>query len=180
MNKLNKILGGGKSSSYYTPIGILADVVNISDSNIIVGNPPYYKKITRKKHFKRMLKIGKLRFYITWDFRLKNSADRTRSEKHEELVELKHKRWDETCGHCEMCGKKLAKYKKSELHHILPWFLFKEYEADEKNVLLLCHNCHRDIHQNPFLNAKLIERKAKECNINLKDYYYGYENNVKD
>ncbi len=180
MNILNKYLGRGKKKSFYIPINVLADTVNINNSNIIIGNPPFRNKIKRQKHFKRMLKIGKLRFYVTWDFRLKNSNDRTRSEKHVKLVELKHKVWNKTDGHCELCGKKLEKYKKSELHHIMPYFIFKEYEVDETNVLLLCHDCHRDVHTNPFLNATMIARKAKEYNVNLKDYYFGYEDFVKD
>ena len=61
-----------------------------------------------------------------------------------------------------------------ELHHVLPWARFPELRASSRNMLLLCHNCHKEIHCNPFLNIRLMEQKAAELGINLKERYdYG-------
>ena len=58
-----------------------------------------------------------------------------------------------------------------ELHHVLPWSRFPELRAKKSNQLLLCHDCHKEIHCNPYLNIRLMEDKAKEFGIDLKERY---------
>ena len=70
---------------------------------------------------------------------------------------------------CELCG--LNVRKKGEIHHILPYHIFQSLYYDTNNMLFLCKKCHNEIHQNPYLNIQLMEKKAKEYNINIKDYY---------
>jgi hypothetical protein len=45
-----------------------------------------------------------------------------------------------------------------------------------KNMLFVCHKCHREIHNNPWLNIRLMKEKADELGIDLHDKYdYGEE-----
>ena len=74
-----------------------------------------------------------------------------------------------------MCGKHFE-YKEFENHHVLPWGRYPEYRMKAKNMLFVCHKCHREIHNNPWLNIKLMKAKAAELGIDLKDKYdYGEE-----
>lgn len=142
--------------------------INITHSNVTINN----EKIEgAKKHFKRCFKIGKLRFYITWDYRLKNSQRRDQERNHNGIVDAKRLKWAKTEGHCEICGKKINKFSNSQVHHILAWWRFPEYETDERNLMLLCPECHRSIHLNPFQECSMIEKKCREFGLDYKDYY---------
>lgn len=70
---------------------------------------------------------------------------------------------------CELCG--LNVRRKGEIHHILPYSIFPMLYHDTNNMLFLCKRCHNEVHNNPYLNIQLMEMKAKEYNINIKDYY---------
>lgn len=129
------------------------------------------KNNTHKKHLKWMLRIGKLRFYITWNYRLKNSSQRDQARNHNGIVQVKDMLWKKHEGHCQICGKKIEKYSASQIHHILNWWRFPEYETDERNLLLLCSDCHHNIHKSALLELKMQIQKAKELGINLYDYY---------
>ena len=145
----------------------------INNSNVVFNTPQNLPK-KKQKHFKRMLKIGKLRFYLTWNYRLKNSSQRDNTRNHNGIVQAKQMLWDKHDGHCQICGKKIEKYSRSQVHHVLNWWRFPEYETDERNLLLLCRDCHSHIHKEPFLECKMIEDKCKELGIDPKEYYdYG-------
>lgn len=144
------------------------DIV-INNSNVVFNSPQNLPK--KQKHFKRMLKIGKLRFYLTWNYRLKNSQIRDNERHLFDIVPIKEKLWGSTQGHCMMCGKEIGKFCHSQVHHILPYSRFPHLATNESNVVLLCRTCHKAIHTNPFLDSKLQTEKAKEFGINLKDYY---------
>ena len=144
------------------------DIV-INNSNVVFNTPTGLQQ--KQKHFKRMLKIGKLRFYVTWNYRLKNSQARDQKRDHNGIVKTKETLWEKHNGCCQICGKKIDKFGHSQVHHILSWWRFPQFETDERNILLLCRDCHNNIHREPFLQCKMIEEKAKELNINLKEYY---------
>jgi len=145
----------------------------INNSNVVFNTPQNLPK-KKEKHFKRMLRIGKLRLYLTWNYRLKNSQQRDQERNHNGSVEMKHKLWDKYDGHCQICGKKIEKYSRSQVHHVINWWRFPEYETDERNLLLLCRDCHQHIHKEPFIECKMIEDKCKELGIDPKEYYdYG-------
>lgn len=138
----------------------------IQNSNVVVQNPPP----PHTKHFKRCLKIGKLRFYITWDYRLRNSQQRD-NVSYWPKVHVKEKIYKTNEGKCEMCGKKLT-FKQAKMHHVLPYHHFLNLALEPRNIMLLCNECHRSIHTNPFLDCKLQRKKAKELGINIKECYY--------
>ena len=146
----------------------MSDII-INNSNVVINTPTQFT--TKEKHFKKMLKIGKLRFYVTWDFRLKNSQSRDCNINHLQLFKVKQSVYKRNGHKCQMCGNEFKKINQAQVHHVLPWWRFRQFEFDERNILLLCKECHKEIHCNPFLDCKLQEAKAKELGINLKDYY---------
>lgn len=141
----------------------------INNSKVVINTPPNLPP--KEKHFKKMLKVGKLRFYVTWDFRLKNSQSRDCNINHLQLFKVKQSVYEHNNHKCQMCGKEFKKISQAQAHHVLPWWRFRQFEFDERNLLLLCNDCHKEIHTNPFLDSKLQEEKAKELGVNLKDYY---------
>lgn len=91
------------------------------------------------------------------------------------LCRMKHERYDKSGGCCDMCGKHFD-YRKLQLHHILPYSRMSQFATEERNMLLLCHDCHREIHSNPFRQVEMMTKKAKELGVDLKDFYdYGKE-----
>lgn len=147
------------------------DIV-INNRKVVFNTPTGLPQ--KQKHFKRMFKIGKLRFYLTWNYRLKNSSQRDNTRNHNGIVQAKQMLWDKYDGHCQICGKKIEMYGHSQVHHILSWWRFPQYETDERNIMLLCRDCHNHIHKEPFLQVGMIEEKCKELGINPKDYFdYG-------
>lgn len=49
-----------------------------------------------------------------------------------------------------------------------------QFATDERNVLLLCHDCHQEIHSNPLKQVEMMQKKADELGVDLKDFYdYG-------
>lgn len=137
----------------------------INNSKVVINTPQ------KQKHFKRMLRIGKLRFYVTWNYRLKNSQRRDQERNHNGIVKVKEMLWKKHDGHCQICGKKIDKFGHSQLHHILSWWRFPQFETDERNLMILCRDCHNNIHKEPFVQTKMIKEKADELGINLKEYY---------
>ena len=78
----------------------------------------------------------------------------------------------EAQGHkCPLCGAEFKDFRKMEAHHVLPWCRFPELRYNKKNIVMLCHDCHKDVHCNPYRNIAMMEDKAKELNINLSERY---------
>lgn len=143
----------------------------INDSNIAINLTPPPRLRPKEKHFKKMWKIWGWRLYLTHNFRLKNSQARDQQRDHNGIIKTKRKLWAQYEGHCQICGKKIDKFGSSQVHHILSWWRFPEYENDERNLLLLCRDCHSHIHKDCFCECRLVTAKAKELGINLKEYY---------
>ena len=142
----------------------------INNSKVVINNnQPNLRP--KEKHFKKMWKIGGWRLYLTHNFRLKNSQSRDQDRNHNGIVKVKDSLWKKHNGCCQICGKQIEKYSASQVHHILSWWRFPQYEKDERNLLLLCRDCHSHIHKDPFVETRMIIEKAKELNVNLKDYY---------
>ena len=77
MNKdLNEMLRSQGEQPYYTPMAVVGELVSPAPARLVLIDPPMIANKKREHHFKKMLRIGKLRFYITWNFRLKNSQKR--------------------------------------------------------------------------------------------------------
>ena len=91
---------------------------------------------------------------------------------HQPLWKTKHELYKKVEGRCEVCGKEV-KYRNMQMHHVLPYGRFPDLSLDPRNIMLVCCDCHKEIHQDPYRNIQLMEEKAKELNIELNDRY-GY------
>ena len=69
---------------------------------------------------------------------------------------------------CPMCGEMSERM---ELHHILPVARFPELWDDRRNFVALCHDCHKEIHCNPWANIRMMQAKAAELGIDLRQKY---------
>ena len=69
---------------------------------------------------------------------------------------------------CPMCGEVS---KRMELHHILPVARFPELWDDRRNCVALCHDCHKEIHCNPWANIRMMQTKAVEFGLDLGERY---------
>lgn len=62
-------------------------------------------------------------------------------------------------GCCWLCRRPLEQ-KRMQIHHVLPLVLYPELGSKDDNLMLLCPECHRHIHQNALLSANLIRERA--------------------
>ena len=69
---------------------------------------------------------------------------------------------------CPICGKASERM---ELHHILPVARFPELWDYRRNCVALCHDCHKEIHCNPYANIRMMEAKAEEFGLDLGGRY---------
>jgi hypothetical protein len=69
---------------------------------------------------------------------------------------------------CPMCGEVSERM---ELHHILPVARFPELWDDRRNCVALCHDCHKEIHCNPWANMRMMQGKAAELGLELGEGY---------
>jgi hypothetical protein len=89
--------------------------------------------------------------------------------------ERKGKLYERQQGICPECGQHFA-INQMEYHHILPWARFPELRGSIRNAVMLCHNCHKEVHCNPWRNIAMMKAKAEELGIDLKERYdYGTE-----
>lgn len=115
-------------------------------------------------------KLGRIRIYITTGF-MRLMQPRYRRDKadriafyHEVIEPLIKSRGGRIC---DICGK----YdNRAEIHHILPYNRFPYLERKQWNLMLVCRDCHREIHSNPFLESSMIAEVAKKQNIKLDQY----------
>ena len=52
-----------------------------------------------------------------------------------------------------------------------PFSRFAQYGMYERNMKCLCHDCHVNIHCDPYVNIRIMESTAKELGVSLNDYY---------
>lgn len=69
---------------------------------------------------------------------------------------------------CPMCDEVSDRM---ELHHILPVARFPELWDDRHNCVALCHDCHKEIHCNPWANIRMMQSKAAQLGVDLAARY---------
>ena len=180
---LNEIFRRTGGQTYHTPIAVIGELVNQSGGQVTIINPPFgeYREPphrAERKNWKKSWRI--LGVYFT----LSSCRVKMRLSNHQRSLKLaqdsrdiKAQLYKKQDGCCPHCGKQFD-MNYMELHHILPWARFPELRQKKRNQLLLCHDCHKEIHCNPYLNIRLMEEKAKEFGIDLNERYdYG---NIRD
>ena len=89
------------------------------------------------------------------------------------LAELKLKRGEL----CEWCGLNPA----TEKHHALVHRMKDHPELDdERNIMLVCHNCHESGWVNSYGARVMFWYRQKERYPDIKDWYSGLELKVKE
>lgn len=115
------------------------------------------------------LRLGKWRMYLS-DVRMRRRQARdniTKAEKRDFWERVKGPLMVRKGGQCEWCGAR----KELQVHHVLPYDHFPQLEEHPDNLMLLCADCHRKLHRNPFLDGSLIRAKAIELNVDWKAVY---------
>lgn len=136
--------------------------------------PPnrYFRKVKAGWTFKKTFKVLGLYFTIS-NCRVKKriACGYSRQGSDGKLIfRAKTRLYKELGGRCQHCGRKFD-FGVMELHHVLPYARFQDLFKDGRNLLLLCHECHKEVHCNPFLNIRLMQAKADELGVDLHDRY---------
>ena len=175
---LNDMIRQQGEPTYYTPPTVYGNLIENHDGGqVTIINPPFEER-PLKKQWKKSIRIFH-RWFITFsNCRVKkryDSSNHTCNKKlNENIKGIKIKHYYKVHhGRCPMCGEEHT-FREMEMHHVLPWARFPEVRSMEKNMLMLCHRCHKEVHMNPWLNIRLMKVKAAELGIDLKDRYdYG-------
>lgn len=137
--------------------------------------PPYehfFRKVDMNGTFKKTWKILGLYFTISNCRVKKRHACGYSRENYEgkRLYKIKKRQYEQSGGCCPHCGRPVT-FDEAELHHVLPYARFQDLIGEERNTVLLCHDCHKEIHCNPWRNIQLMQQKADELGINLDERY---------
>lgn len=140
----------------------------------MVGHYECQQPTDKKRWWKRSFRLFG-RFYVTFsNCRVKKrptSCDHECSQKLiDNMREIKSYRYKQQKGICPECSRSFD-IKEMELHHVLPWSRFPELRAKKANMALLCHQCHKEIHCNPWRNILMMRAKAEELRIDLNEKY---------
>ena len=92
-------------------------------------------------------------------------------------IDIKRKLYERQDHKCPHCGREFT-FEEMELHHVLSVARYPELKQSIRNGLMLCHDCHKEVHCNPYRNIRMMEEKAKELGIDL-DERYELRNNEK-
>ena len=178
---LNEIFRRTGEPTYHTPIAVIGELVNQSGGQVTIINPPFgeYREPphrAERKNWKKSWRWFGIYFTLS-SCRVKLRTGCHDVNNHSRLAmnsrDIKGKMYEKQEHRCPHCGKEFP-INRMELHHVLPWARFPEMRTKRANQLLLCHDCHKEIHCNPYLNIRLMEEKAKELGIDLKERYdYG-------
>ena len=128
---------------------------------------------SEKKRFYHHIRIFGLNIYLT-TLRMRRRQSRDVSEfgqlSQKKCCVTKRQLYADTFGRCQCCGRQFP-YSKIQLHHVLPWWKYPEYDGDIRNSRLLCNDCHRAIHLNPFAAVQEMEEVAKVLGVDLSERY---------
>lgn len=98
--------------------------------------------IYRGDSFVRM-KLGRFYLYLAnykmQPVRVEKTARRNRRRR------LKHDMVERAGFRCEVCGAEID-FRNASIHHVLPKLYYPQFEFEPDNIML-CHSCHRMIHE---------------------------------
>lgn len=138
-----------------------------------------YRKFQKKNVRERWLhkiRIFGIYFYIS-NCKLRKRARRDMIIFKDKRDEIRQKLYERQGCRCAICGRE-QEINKMESHHYLPLSRFEEFAQSIRNQVLLCHECHKEIHINPYMNIRMMEEKAKEFGVDLDERYNRQMRNV--
>jgi hypothetical protein len=128
----------------------------------------------KRRTWKKTIRIARGWLYITFSncrVKKRDTCGYDRSVNlGNNLRDIKGKLYERCQGVCPHCGQHYDMHW-MEIHHVLPWARFPELRGTKRNMMLLCHHCHKEVHINPWLNIQLMQAKAQELQINLNERY---------
>lgn len=130
--------------------------------------PKRKRWILRYHLFGLWFAIANCRVQKRWGIENRLPSDKGRND----MREIKTKIYEKQGRCCPICGQHFE-YKEMEAHHILPFARFRELSMKHRNIIMLCHHCHREVHLNPYLNLQMQEDVAQHFGIDLKQRYNG-------
>ena len=124
------------------------------------------------------LKLWWFRFYFTnvdmrpngKENKLKTPYSRRKASARKEAQRKRLTVFRNADGKCQICHCNVSGHK-MQIHHVLPIDHFPELGSDIRNLMAVCPDCHKEIHQNPFLNARLIKQRARKMGVKYKKVY---------
>ena len=106
------------------------------------------------------LKVVGLYFYITdHPMKSKSGTLRNKAERHLKRVQVERMQMEKGLLHCELCGNSEEKL---QMHHLYAQSIFPEMALNQNNTMLLCKECHNQVHNNPFLWCELINQRMPD------------------
>lgn len=111
-----------------------------------------------------MIKLFGLYIYLA-NMPLRPKCHNDRYKASRKLAKIKAKAV-ENGARCAICGCDNAN-KDFEQHHIFPVSKFPELILEERNLMMLCPNCHYEVHNNPFLNCKVMTEQAINVGVDI-------------
>jgi hypothetical protein len=133
----------------------------------------------KRRTWKKTIRIARGWFYITFSNCRVKKRDTCGYDRSGNLAnnlrDIKGKLYEQCQGVCPHCGQHYDMHW-MEIHHVLPWARFPELRGTKRNMMLLCHHCHKEVHINPWLNIQLMQAKAQELGIDLTERYNKKEN----
>ena len=128
----------------------------------------------KRRTWKKTIRIARGWFYITFSNCRVKKRDTCGYDRSGNLAnnlrDIKGKLYEQCQGVCPHCGQHYDMHW-MEIHHVLPWARFPELRGTKRNMMLLCHHCHKEVHINPWLNIQLMQAKAEELGIDLTERY---------
>ena len=168
---LNEIFRRSGEPTYYTPMAVVGQLVNQEGGTVVIGNPPFAVE-KPKRWWKKSI-----RFFGHWYVTFSNCRVKKRLPFHQNthklsdnIREMKAYKYKQNGGKCPHCGREFD-MQVMEMHHVVPWARFPEFRGKKANMILLCHDCHKEIHCNPWRNIELMKAKAEEFGIDLNERY---------
>ena len=157
---------------------------NFEGGTVVITNPPFdyanavpYKGLNAKwrKNWSRKFRLFGLYFYIS-TCRMKKRAKRDlmySDNVQDRCQENRQKLYERQEHRCPHCGQEIP-FREMEMHHILPLSRFPELVKSIRNGIMLCHQCHKEVHCNPWKNILMMKQKAEEMGIDLGERYESF------
>ncbi len=94
-----------------------------------------------------MIKIWKIYIYVTrYRMKRRDKQDNFRRNKRRALNRIRHRLYEAQKGVCRICGNPFP-LSALEAHHVRGLSTRKTEYLKQRNIELLCHNCHVELHK---------------------------------
>lgn len=161
------VIGGGKNEVRSQKEDVREDDLNLNDNLNRNGNVQGTKK---KRWVKRFHAFGLYLYFGNVRMKRRPRRDWVEGIHRDRIVENKERLYERQEHRCAMCGEEQS-FGRIEIHHYLPVARYPELHCSIRNMVLLCHYCHKEVHINPWKQIKMMQEKAEEMGLELRERY---------